>query len=71
MFQNNLLLIQYMNIISISQTGLYVNKLQIVFMQMVQDQYNMVWKPTSIYLCNHYKWMGYNGTLIFHRVTVY
>lgn len=55
MFQNNLLLIQYMNIISISQTGLYVNKVQIVFMQMVQDQYNMVWKPTSIYLCNHYK----------------
>lgn len=50
MFQNNLLLIQYMNIISISQTGLYVNKLQIVFMQMVQD--NTIWfgnLPVFIY----------------------
>lgn len=62
MFQNNLLWIQYMNIISLSQTDLYVYKVQIVFMQMVQDLYNMLGKPTGIYSCNNHKSMWYNGT---------
>lgn len=38
--------------------------------QMVQDLYSMVGKPTLVYSLNHHKSMGYNGTFIFHRVTV-
>lgn len=37
---------------------------------MVQDLCSMVGKPTLVYSLNHHKSMGYNGTFIFHRVTV-